>query len=245
MAEVGKRNYQNGKIYCIRNYVDDEIYIGSSCQPLSKRMVWHRDARKKEAKKNFKIYQKMNLIGVENFYIELIENYPCENVEQLTRREGELIRELRPTLNKRIEGRTDKEWREDNKEKLKENKKQYATNNKERILQKAKEYRKENREEINEKSRTRYSENKDSINEKRKVKYQENKETILEKSRQYNEKNKEKIKEKRSVKVYCDCGGRYTLFCKSRHLKSTKHQNYLNNNIENNVQIQKSKCQDR
>ena len=30
------RNYQNGKIYCIRNYINDEIYVGSTTQALSK-----------------------------------------------------------------------------------------------------------------------------------------------------------------------------------------------------------------
>ena len=153
MAEVGKRNYQNGKIYCVRNHVDDDMYVGSSCQPLSKRMAWHRDARKKEAKKHYKIYQKMNTLGVENFYIELIENYPCEHVEQLTRREGELIRELKPSLNKRVEGRTEKEWREDNKEKLKRDKKERAQNNSEKVLEYSKRYRVENNDEIKRKAK--------------------------------------------------------------------------------------------
>ena len=36
------RDYTNGKIYCIRNNVDDDIYIGSTTQALSKRMAKHR-----------------------------------------------------------------------------------------------------------------------------------------------------------------------------------------------------------
>ena len=55
--------------------------------------------------------------------MELYEEYPCDNVEQLRRREGEIIRELKPVLNKQIAGRTEKEWREDNKEYCKEEKK--------------------------------------------------------------------------------------------------------------------------
>ena len=38
MAESSKRSYSNGRIYCIRNSINDDIYVGSSCQPLSKRM---------------------------------------------------------------------------------------------------------------------------------------------------------------------------------------------------------------
>ena len=37
-------NYSNGKIYKILNYIDDQCYVGSTTQALSKRMVWHRDA---------------------------------------------------------------------------------------------------------------------------------------------------------------------------------------------------------
>ena len=35
------------------------------------------------------------------------ENYPCENEEQLNKREGEIIREI-GTVNKQIAGRTHK-----------------------------------------------------------------------------------------------------------------------------------------
>ena len=111
------RNYQNGKIYCIRNTITDDIYVGSSCEPhLSKRMVKHRSSAKANGRdKNMLLYQKMNELGIENFYIELIENYPCESKDQLRAREGHYIREM-ATLNKRIETRTVEEWKEDNKE---------------------------------------------------------------------------------------------------------------------------------
>ena len=42
------RNYQNGKIYCIRNTIDDDVYVGSTTQALSQRMEKHRsDFRKR------------------------------------------------------------------------------------------------------------------------------------------------------------------------------------------------------
>jgi hypothetical protein len=40
--------------------------------------------------------------GVEHFYIELIEEYPCDNKDQLQAREGLRIRK-QATLNKIIE----------------------------------------------------------------------------------------------------------------------------------------------
>ena len=51
----------------------------------------------------------MNEIGIEHFYIELVEDYPCINKEHLNKGEGEHMREL-GTLNTRVEQRTYNEW---------------------------------------------------------------------------------------------------------------------------------------
>ena len=114
--------YQNSNIYAIRNTIDNDIYIyiGSTTMALCQRMARHRCEAKTRPSKQ-KVIANMNELGVDNFYIELIENFPCENVELLRKREGELIREL-GTLSSRIERRTPKEWREENKDKLKETK---------------------------------------------------------------------------------------------------------------------------
>ena len=98
--------YSNGKIYSVRNIIDDDVYIGSTCSSLSQRMVKHRSDSKRL---KMRLYDKMQEIGVDNFYIELVEEHPCDNIEQLRRREGELIR-LMGTLNKRIDGRTKTEY---------------------------------------------------------------------------------------------------------------------------------------
>ena len=29
-------DYSKAKVYCIRNYNDDDVYVGSTCRPLSK-----------------------------------------------------------------------------------------------------------------------------------------------------------------------------------------------------------------
>ena len=95
--------YQNGKIYCIRNHTDDDVYIGSTTQLLCNRMVKHRHDMKR--KPDMKVYKKMHELGIDKFYIELIENYPCESKEELCKREGHFIREM-GTLNSSIAGRT-------------------------------------------------------------------------------------------------------------------------------------------
>ena len=131
------RNYQNGKIYCIRNYVDDDVYVGSTIQALSKRMETHRSMCRIESKKsNFKLYKKMKEIGTEHFYIELIEKHPCECKEELFKKEGEWIRKI-GTLNGYIAGRTRKEssdeYRKNNPEKCKQIVENWRANNEERF----------------------------------------------------------------------------------------------------------------
>jgi hypothetical protein len=68
--------------------------------------------------------------------------------------------------------------------------------------------------------------------------YENNREEHLEKSRKWYENNREKVLEKArnwreehgSKKCECDCGGKYTLQHKTRHERTNKHQNYLNEN---------------
>ena len=128
MASSSK-DYTNGRIYKILNYIDNEVYVGSTCQPLSKRMVAHRAAANKPKKQHSPLYTKMNEYGIENFYIELIEPYPCKNNEELRKREGHYIREF-GTLNKNIAGRSQQEYSRDRHQ-----------NNREKELARSKEYR--------------------------------------------------------------------------------------------------------
>ena len=50
----------------------------------------------------------MHELDVENFYIELIENYPCNDIYELRAREGYYIREI-GTLSTKVAGRTNRE----------------------------------------------------------------------------------------------------------------------------------------
>ena len=67
--------YSEGKVYKIINDCDDEIYVGSTCDSLSRRMSGHR--RKSKVVPERKIYVHFDIHGVSNFRIVLIENYPC------------------------------------------------------------------------------------------------------------------------------------------------------------------------
>jgi hypothetical protein len=103
-------------------------------------MAKHRFDSKKKICQNKKLYQKVYETTWDDFYIELYENFPCENRDQLNKREGEVIREI-GNLNKYVAGRTEKEYREENAEKIKE----YRRINSDKI----KEYRRANSEKLN------------------------------------------------------------------------------------------------
>ena len=118
-------DYKNGKMYKILNTVNDECYIGSTCQKLSQRLAKHRSVMNSQNKTNRRLYDAMRVIGADSFYIELVKEYPCENVEQLRAVKGEYIRTM-GTLNHCIAGRDKQQWY-DNKGKVKEHIKQDKT----------------------------------------------------------------------------------------------------------------------
>ena len=126
-------DYQEGKIYKIYNTINDDIYVGSTTLKLCERMRNHRSCIKNETKKTRPLYKAFIEHGVEHFYIELIEKCPCNDIDELRKKEGEYIRLLKPSLNKQIAGRTKNEYREDNREYLREYEKQNRENNKEYI----------------------------------------------------------------------------------------------------------------
>ena len=129
MGEVNKKDFRNGKIYSIRNWVDDEIYVGSTTQTLSKRMERHRGNLYSEKCWNYRLYQKMRDIGKQHFYIELIEKYECNDIDELRKREGEWIRKI-GTLNHLVAGRTKQENYIENRDRILAQQKEYADNHK-------------------------------------------------------------------------------------------------------------------
>ena len=171
-------DYQNGKIYSIRSHLTDDVYIGSTVQSLSNRLAGHKKGYKQWLNKKITYTSSYQIIEKDyECYIELIENYSCNNKEELHKREGEIIRAT-TCINKIIPGRTKKEYEKDNKEQISELKKQYHHNNKQQLN---------------------------------------------EKSKQYYNNNKEQLKQKYT----CECGSTVRKDTKSRHEKSTKHQNFL------------------
>jgi hypothetical protein len=150
MAEVMNK-YGRGKIYKICG--GDECYIGSTVEPyLSSRLNGHRQSYKRwlDGKTNFiTSFNLFEKYGVENCKIELIENYPCDDVNQLNAREGYWIRQ--GCVNKKIAGQSYKEYCKDNAEEIKENKAKYNKEHAKEIRERQLIYDKKHAEEIKKK----------------------------------------------------------------------------------------------
>ena len=192
-------DYSQGKIYKIISDENDKFYIGSTIQPLYKRMYSHRNKHHSCMSKNLGV-------DIKDCIIVLVENIQCKDKQELHKRERYYIEKYREEglniVNKLIPGRTHKQYYEDNKKKIKEQGKEYYQKNKEKIIEQQKEYEEKNKEKIvkknkeyreknKEKIKGYYKDNKDKIDKQHKEHYQKNKEKIKEKHKEYYERTKE------------------------------------------------------
>ena len=213
-------DYSQGKIYCLRSYETDDIYIGSTTLSLAIRKGQHKIDYKSYLNNKKYFVTSFNIIKYDDCYIELIEEYPCENKQQLAKKEGEYIRN-RDCVNKNIAGRTKKEYREANKDKIVE----YRKDNKDKIAEYKVEYYKANKEKIIEKQAEYRKANKEKRAEYRKA----NKDKIAEWGVEYRKDNKDKIAEKNAEKITCECGSVISRSSFSTHKKTKKHQKLIEN----------------
>ena len=135
-------NYQNGKIYELVDLTTNNKYYGSTVQDLKMRKSGHVKKYKGylNNKKNF-YTTSFEIIKNNNYEIYLVENFPCNSKSELEAREGYYIRNNK-CVNKYIPGIIDKKEYMKNYNKLykiKEKGKQYRIDNKEKI----KEYKKQ------------------------------------------------------------------------------------------------------
>ena len=189
-------DYQKGKIYSIRSHETDEIYIGSTTQTLSQRFAKHRCDMKKRKDGKCKYTTSFKILEYPTCYIELLENYSCNSREELEKKEGEYIRSME-CVNRCVAGRTQKEYRQDNIDIVRERERQYARDNSNHIKEYKKQYRLDNADKIKEQTK------------------------------QYRLDNADKIKEHANQKHNCECGGSYTHKNIRRHEKTKKHQAYI------------------
>ena len=154
-------NYQLSKIYKLWSPSKNIIYIGSTTQTLSRRLSKHLSNYKLYNNDNTKPYTTSYLVLECNDYkIELLEEYACNNKAQLLKKEGEYIKN-NECVNRCIAGRTMKEYNEEYRKKNAEYFKEYRKNNAEYFKEHKKKYSQQNREYINECQRRRRQLNKE------------------------------------------------------------------------------------
>ena len=138
--------YQRGKIYKIVDNTNDNIYIGSTCEPtLARRLANHVGDYKRYVSGNRHFLTSFCILENCNYDIVLIELFPCNNKDELHQRERHYIESLN-CVNKNIPKRSSGEYKKDNKEKINMQRKTYRLENKEKI----KNYRNNNKEKIHE-----------------------------------------------------------------------------------------------
>lgn len=196
--------YEHSKIYKIQ-CSDGYFYIGCTTNELRYRFRDHKNASKKES--NRRVLKHINSIGWDNAKIILIENFPCENKQQLLQKEDEHIQKhindqfclntSRAFLTEEEHKEYLKKYYQANKEKInqrqREDSKKYHQANKEKINEKAKEYREINKDKIKEREKEYNQINRDKINQRQREYYEANKDKLKE----YYEANKEKINQKK------------------------------------------------
>ena len=172
-------DYQNGKIYKLWSPSKNLVYYGSTTQLLSSRLSKHVWCFKNNSNTTYS----NKILECDDYKIELVENYPCNNRHQLERRECEYV-QSNECVNTHITGKT--------KEEIKDNEKKYRENNRDRILEYKKQQHQINKEKEKEQNRVYRENNKDKRNEWQKNYYQNNKDRILERQKNYYENNRDK-----------------------------------------------------
>jgi hypothetical protein len=138
-------DYSKAKIYRLVS-PSGLTYIGSTCCSLAKRKAQHKSefvCSGMNRTSSFKLFEE----SVNDIDIILIEDFPCENKEQLHKRErfhienAECVNIARPS-------RTINEWRESHKDEKKVKDRNYYKEHRQQLLEYQKKYRTDNEEQV-------------------------------------------------------------------------------------------------
>jgi len=196
-------DYSNCCIYKIEHIENVSlVYVGHTTN-FTKRKYKHKSNCKNETSKeyNHKVYQMIRENGGwEAFNMIEVEKYSCNDKREASRRENEVMKELKANMNtiKSYCSREEtlergRQYFENNKESHKE----YREKNKEMYKDLRKEYYEKNKSQLLEQQKESYINNKEKFKEKHKAYYEKNKEEVKLKSKLFRENNQDKIKEYR------------------------------------------------
>jgi len=151
IKKMETNKYSKGKIYMIMTENSSDIYVGSTIQTLKARLEKHES----KYRIGSKYCSSQEILKQGDYKIVLIKNYPCSSKLELLREEGEFQRDME-CINKKIAGRTKKEWYEDNRDARLTKQKEHYINNREVIIAYQKEYHIKNREALLAKNKVKY-----------------------------------------------------------------------------------------
>lgn len=193
------QDYSQGKIYKIVCNITNEIYFGSTKEKyLSRRLSRHIDAIKED-----RYMTSSEIIKRGNYYINLVETYPCKSKYELESRERYYIENF-DCINKIVPTRTLKEYQKDNKELIAEKSKKRYDKNRDKILEKQKE--------------TYTCSCGITVNKNHKARHERGRNHLI------------LLGKANEIKKYtCSCGVTLSVSSKKGHEKSQKHLNIINN----------------
>ena len=196
-------DYSNCCIYKIEHTLrNDLVYVGHTTN-FTKRKYQHKSSCKNENSKeyNLKVYQMIRESGGwDAFKMVKVEKYSCNNKREASRRENEVMKELKATMNKIKSFVTEEEILERKQhyvENYKDRYKESRENNKEMYKEQNKNYYEKNKRHILEQHKESYLNNKEQIKKRKKEYYEKNKEHFKSQSKLFREKNQDKIKKYR------------------------------------------------
>ena len=207
-----------GYVYKIQNTDDELLYIGSTSQPLSKRMANHRADCKKPKKCNYKIYKHMNELGIHKFSIAIVEEVKYKKNEKygLLAAEGFWIEKF-DTLRNGLNGcgvivkqkvntkeEYDEIWKNNRKKQQKEYSKEYC-----------KEYHKTDK----------YKQYRKEYEKTDKFKQQQKEYEKTDKRKQYKKEYNKEYNQQNKLKFRCVCCNIsfISITDKKKHFKTVKH----------------------
>jgi len=210
---MSTNRYCNGKIYKLVSEYTDKIYIGSTCNTLTKRLSKHKEKYLLHLKNKYAYISSFELFQLGDVKIILVEDFQCERREQLLARERhyfdtwkeQIVNVRKPIYNEGETYQPNKEtakiYRVKNSDKIKERVKQYSLEHRDEIILKKKQY------------------------------YENHKEDIAMKGKEYREKNDKEIKDRiknyrnkiKTISIHCECGSVVGKREYSSHIKRNKH----------------------
>jgi hypothetical protein len=130
--------YNNASIYQIICNKTGLIYVGSTIKTIYERLSEHERDYKRYLKGKCHYITSFKVIENNNYKVELLKSINCNDSKELKIKERYYIETIK-CVNKVIPTRTNKEYRENNKDVIKTKAKQYYNNNKDKFKNKFKE----------------------------------------------------------------------------------------------------------